>query len=513
MDDFLWLNDLVMSNYSVYFLLQNNGLNVNCSVYSLTSGSLQWYDQYGWLDNITLWFLPAYYVTNCSMKGLRDQISSLSTNETDVLRWLEEFQNNPYNLADNGDLFVALLYMILGLCVLVWMLVFLFLLLPDHKRKPVLTQLATLVYLVVLTILLAQITEAVLDEYYADSLNMIKILRIVYSDKRYPITMIVLQALTCLAYVQLVVKMTKQRYKRMNAGLGIALVVLYLVVSSVAVAKVTNYSDFLSSYNKIFYLAFKVCSKLLFLIWFAVTLAYHTISGTASSPRQVAYLKRLAPLAAFTWAIWLLNAVVSILTITLWRHQWLVSSWIAFLPNLLEMYMLTSTWEWYYSIRHLEQKLELVGMLGRRISLDDVMSFSNTRHTRSTTLRGRFASFWCLLIGASPHSSDTKDLPANTSGSTAVALTPTPQNLQDYDTDLGQRHSEDSDGSYEVHFVDDDDLWDDHGVSDMNNDNENNDTNVPQEGASRDHRLDGNDELPPFQPHPGYSREDYWDEK
>lgn len=561
---------LTMSNYSVYFLLQSNGLDLNCSVYSLTLGTLNYSDYYShqWLGNLS-GFLPAYYVTNCSITDLQNQIKSLSQNVSDVLQWMDDFKRNPYNVADNGDSFVALLFMILGLCVSCWMLMLLFLLLPKHKRKPVLTQVATLLYLVVLTIILAKMTEEARRQYYADSLDMIKILGLVYERKKYSIALIISQFLTNLAFLQLVVKMSHLQWKRINCTVGICLIITYLVVSAVAQAEVIDYFTYVSS-SKLVAPSLKVTAKLLIVIWFAISLAYHTIWGTASSPRQVSYSKKLLPLAFITWFMVGVHFVISLLTVSLWRETWLITSWMTFLPNLIEMYILTCTWEWFYSIRDLELRLELVGMLGRRISIDDVMSFSNAMLTQRETIRGRFAYIRDFFFGKAPKDLEpkTKDIPSSATYSTCTAthtLTPTLQsgeNVQEVDlseglplTDLGDVrleqesvHSEqgnthrgevsgsqasdniainddhedgDDHYSYEVEYVDDYDMWNMDDKNDNMNSNENHSHNncgntrgVAQVGSSRDLAGQGaNEDLPPFRPHPGFNADDYWDDK
>lgn len=532
-----------MSNYLVYFLLQN-GLDVNCSVYSLTLGTIASQDYYtgAWSSNI-LDFLPAYYVTNCLIDNLVAQIQAQNIDADDVLQWLSEFRENPYNDADNGDLFVALLYTILGLCVSCWMLILMFVLLPKYKRKPLLTHLAMLFYLVVLTVILAQITLVAADEYYADSLNMISILSIVH-DKGFPSALMVLQCVTNLAFVQLVWRMTKLRWKRPNAAFGAVLVAVYLVLAAVDESLAGDSAHYVTSSLGVLSRAVIVV-EVFFMGWFAVCLGYYTLKGTALSPRKVLYSRKLLPLATLTWAMILLHVVISLLIVSLWRGEWLVTLWISFIPLLLDMYILTTGWEWFYSIRDLELKAELVGMLGRKISLDDVMSFSNDRNVRRATLRGKFASFFEVVLGrhkdtsesitgdngsgeSDPTDSNTTKDDFN-SGSTNQGIDTTNANntnaglsdpagpahdigtvtgahdnyTHDFTTrataftsgDLGTSrsyHFDDDEAEYEVHFADSD-MWDE-----------------PEVGTSHAGHAD---ELPQFQPHPGYSRDDYWDEK
>lgn len=546
-----------MSNYSVYFLLQNNGLDLNCSVYSLTLGLLTYNDYYdqSWLGNITD-FLPAYYVTNCSIQELALQIKNQNLSAFDVLEWLDEFRRNPYNVADNGDSFIALLFTTLGLCVSCWMLMLLYLLLPKHKRKPLLTLVATLFYLVVLTILVSKITEVARDEYYADSLDMIKILGIVNKRRSYSVALVVSHFLTNLAFLQLVVKMTRPRWKRPNTYLGLALIVGYLILSAVEQEQITDYFTYASSSSSATSTT-KIAFRLLILIWFSVGLAYYTIWGTASSPRQVSYSKKLMPLALLTWFMLAAHFVLSMLVVTLWRDQWLVKSWVVFIPYLLDMFMLACSWEWYYSIRDLELKLELVGMLGRPISLDDVMEFSNTNPTKRHTFRLGFESFKDFFLGRTPKDADmyAKDMPSSATDSTSTAIMTPTQTLsvprQEEEIDLGEgiplielsvenlgndvhrnasapnsRNDDENDAenndenddendddddedenySYEVEYLDDDEMWND------TNDNEGGKVGSAQVHHN-DENLAGRDELPSFRAHPGFHADDYWDDK
>ncbi|SGZ49873.1 CIC11C00000000152 [Sungouiella intermedia] len=561
-----------MSNYSVYFLLQNNGLDLNCSVYSLTLGLLIYTDYYyqARLGNVTE-FLPAYYATNCSIDELANQIKNQNLSAIDVLEWVDEFQRNPYNVADNGDSFVALLFTILALCVSCWMLMLMFLLLPKHKRKPVLTLLATLFYLVVLTAILSKITEVARDEYYADSLDMIKILGIVNERKAYSVSLIVSYFLTNLAILQQVVKLTAPRWKRANAYLGAALVVVFLVLSALEKSQVSDYFTYVYTERTVTFTA-KSSFRLVILVWWCVALAYHTIWGTASSPFQVSYSKKLMPLVVLTLVMMMVHFVLSLLVVTEWRDQWLITSWITFIPHLLDMFLLTCSWEWYYSIRDLELKLELVGMLGRPISLDDVMGFSNTSPTKRASIRGRFQSFLDFFLIRSHQDPEpyTKDIPSTTTYSNSTALeTPSPATQlasQDEEIDLGERipmtelaiesvgnktlhqtdnvheitgrnnegvdgnhdnddddDDEDDDYSYEVEYIDNDDMWNED--SDHIYANTTDTAGIPGVGHSgnagisgsqvhnSDSSLAGQGELPSFRAHPGFHADDYWDDK
>lgn len=507
-----------MSNYSVYFLLQNNGLNVNCSVYSLMLGTFSYRDYYSnvWLSNVSD-FLPAYYATNCSISEMMSQIKNSDVDADDVMKWWADFQANPYNVADNGDSFVALLFTVLGLCVSCWMLLLMFVLLPKYKRKPFLTHLAVLMNLVVFTVVLAQISDVAREEYYADSLDMIYMLATLHS-KRYPIAMLVLKVITLMALIQLVYRITKPRWKRHNLAVGLVLLAAFVATS---IYGQTDYGQITtavtSSLNTGVVLLIAV--QTVFVCWYAGCLAYYTLAGTASSPRQVSYSRKLIPLAILAWFLIALDVVLSILSITYWRSRWLITSWVLYFPMLIDMSLLTTGWEWFYSIRDLELKLELVGMLGRKITLDDVMSFSNDHNVQKATLGSRFAAMFDTLFGTSRANQveATKDFSPSvstdtpTDHTTMVNSPQTTHNVTAFDVgSQNEGHSQDNHAAfdenevseYEMHFMDTN-SGDDDVLGRPENDNE------PVEGTSRA----GHEELPPFRPHPGYSRDDYWDDK
>ncbi|KAM9897494.1 hypothetical protein OXX69_010246 [Metschnikowia pulcherrima] len=201
------------------------------------------------------------------------------------------------------------------------------------------------------------------------------------------------------------------------------------------------------------------------------------------------------------------------------------------------MYILTASWEWYYSIRHLESQLEIVDMLGRRISLEDVMDFDNDEKVRRTAIRGRFAFVWDFLWGRKLNSQESKHGEMSDTSSAPVVV------------DCGEARvthgvsRDDESSEYEVQYMDTD-SWGNsdnhemgtrgfHGAEGSSSFNEihedtcsnhspgernvvqgtSRDTQVPNRIAVNSTHDESRDELPPFRPHPGFSRDDYWDEK
>lgn len=111
---------------------------MGCSIYHLNTGVISLLDYFNktWVNQLTA-ILPAYYITNCSVEDML-----LYNNITSDPKYLA-FDYSPYNKRDNGDTYVALLFVLSGSCVSMWMLSLLLYLSPKYKRKPLLTQLAT----------------------------------------------------------------------------------------------------------------------------------------------------------------------------------------------------------------------------------------------------------------------------------------------------------------------------------------------------------------------------------
>lgn len=489
-------------------------MSLNCSVYSLTQGYLDYQDYFTqeWYNN-TERFLPAYYITNCLVPDVLAQIRTQNVSDEEVTRWMDEYRNNPYNITDNGDLFVALLFTFLGLCVLCWMLMLLYLLLPPHKRKPWPTLLCTLVYLIVLTVILVQITRATEAEYYKDLLNTVKIM-CVLGQNHYIYALIVAHFLICVAYIQLLWKMTKASWRWHSTVFALILILVGLVTSicSAAVAPATL------GYNRTVVddaLAASIAMGIIFTAWFSYCLAYHTFRA---KPRLVAYTHRLLPLAIFTWLVIIGRQALCILLLTYWNEQWLVNSWLSYLPNVIDIYVLAAGWEWLYLIEQVEQKLELSGMLGRRISIDDVMNFSN-EWTRG--LAGRkypLMMAWMTdkvtkFKNRRKNQNENPREPDHNSSEINVELgdlTPLASN-----DDLVVNMDEQS--VCEIHH--DGGLWSSDSDLDMQSDTQNTTTEVRDDselvqGTSSAHENSvSNTAPPPFVPHPGLSIDDYWDEK
>lgn len=554
---------MLMSNSLIYFL-QQNLVAINCLVYLLTLGDIVYGDENGvGGQNLTAGFLPAYYITNCSISGLLDAIANQGPNVT--RQWEESYAYSPYNKSDNGDTFVALLFTISALCISSWMLTLLLFLTPRHKRKPALTQAATVFYTVFTTVLVCQITKVARRQYYNDTLDIINMRTFIYQVDSFRATFIVLQLLVNAAWLHLVLQLSRSRFKWMAGVLGLVAVTTYTVVLAVYNVHFNNslaiFNTAASSSNELWRMSAVAC-KLGLMVWYGITLGYYTVK--LRNPR-ICYGRRLLPLAVVVWLLFAAHIVLNVLTLSVFRSVWLVKIWLILLPYLVEVLLLLAVWEWVYSIGYLEKRAELAGVLGRRISEDDVVSFHTAlendrdrsrrqrvrdfvhkvmgRQTpRSRPLRGKIedteAGLYELKNYSSPGSAEGTSVlesgretgslmngnggPNENVDGNSVLGTENASNTETHNPSpspsrahlghenfhigtptahLGTRTDDFSSNQMgletdrfsddDVQYVDDYAIWDD---------------DEPIEGTSLA-------QPPPFQPHPGFSAEDYWDDK
>lgn len=359
------------SNYTLYFFKHNNGVNINCSVYFLNQGFLSYQDYFTgeWFSNAED-TLPAYYITNCSVAKVLQETRNQNISDQEVSSWLQQNEIDPVSNS-NGDKFVSLLFSMSGLCVLFWMLLLLHLLLPPHRRKPWLVVLCTLVNSVVLTAALTQVTLWSEVQYHNDGLDVSSIMAVMRL-KRYPYALIVLHLLIYVAFVQLLWKMVKGTWRWRSLVTSTSLTIVSFVFSLILVSVNKNAEDRPPKLAKCSLLV-AISVEVAFLCWFSVVTIYYT---AFAKPPLVSYSRRLLPLAGFTWTMICAKLVTSSLCITYWPNKWSKNVWIIYLFNFIDIIVLTASWEWLFLIQQAEQRIELSGMLGRRISVDDVRNLN-----------------------------------------------------------------------------------------------------------------------------------------
>lgn len=360
----------------------------NCSIYSLSMGHivLDWYNGTT-SPNMSLGFLPAYYITNCSVDGMLLFMNLL--NFTNIL--------NDYaplaSLNDSGSSFIAVLFTASGTCVSSWMLCLLLYLSPKYKRKPILSQIATLFYSIVCTIFLSKVTLAASKQYYSDFLDVLDLHDKVYRHAAYRVTIIISQILTFIAFFQINYHMTKGRYRWLSLGGGGLVMVVYIICFIVFQAdhndSFRGHGTYINSINDRWDLTC-VVFKILAMLWVAGTLMYYTV--IVKNPVKISYSRRVLGLSVLTWILFLLHIILELLIITLFRKDPLVKFWMVFLPLMIEIFLLTIIWEWIYNIAMLDKREEMSGVLGRRMSMDDVTSISlNIKSSRNfDTIRGKY---------------------------------------------------------------------------------------------------------------------------
>lgn len=507
----------------------------NCSVYSLAGGLIRFQDYNGtWLDNYTTQFLPAYYTTNCSVGNLSAVLDEYFNSQQSWKQWTDGLAP-PFSQRDNGDAFVALLFTLSGVCVSLWMLTLLLYLLPRHKRKPVLTQLTTVFSSVVCTVLLTQVTEAACDEYYSDTLDIFVFREVMFRTPAYRVCTVIAVLLVHVSRLQMVMRITRLGFRYAMAAAGGALIVVFTVMHGVfeirfddadAVVDGPGNSELASLYA---WRASLVAVQLVLQAWFMAAVFKFTFVD--KDPRKISYALPTLVLGLFTWGLLFAIFVVDLLSVTTFRHQWWVRLWLDRLPMLLDVALLTIAWEWIYNIGQLEKKHELIGVLGRRMSSDDVAS--NPGAPRAAWWR---RTLWPAKWLVSPSQSSSPSEPVEIHQSDQIGQTgqtgqigQTGQTNQTNQT--GQSDQSDTNYSnYNVPILHPTDpvppprsaphaIPDLHTAAGSVNSGSTISYNVSMASSSSSSAAApaaapaADSQPPPFVPHPGYSRDDYWHEK
>ena len=548
-------------------------LPINCSVYALTSGTIIFQDflnhsAYGNLSS----FLPAYYITNCSTKLLAQYLSSFDINLTSQI--VVESESSIYNQSGNGDTFVALLFTISGVCISSWMLTLLLYLSPKQKQKPILTHIATISFSIVSTILMTRLTEISSYQYYRDQLELVSLQSYIYTDNAYRVTAILSQLCIQMAWLQIVLFITRPRLKWPVFIVGSALIVAKTVVNIIYEVKYETKDAFLHFQIQGAAGTWRIVNVIIMLVMiggFAVSLIYYTIID--KNPRKVSYSRRLLPLAAFNWVIFTIHIILNLFSVSLFRTRWQINTWLRLIPYFFDIVILTTVWEWIFNIAVLEKRFELVGILGRRISVDDVTSFdSKSKPTRSYAIYEEGANIFNMLrnlfkrgpivlkdesamqtLAMSTTTTKNQSLSSNSeqpfgeNDQTTNILTtrpsPSPHTTptEPHDIGIAETTPIPPNGHHGVHVVDanslgesydeeyidydwnddDDDEDDEDGLDGNVNATPNpvdtaNPSERPSSGSndgpveSCSHQVP--DDPPPFHVHPGFNIDDYWDD-
>lgn len=297
---------------------------------------------------------------------------------------------------DLGSSLVSLLFTVSGSCVLCWMLSLLLYLSPRHKQKPFLTHIATLFYSVVTSILLSQITNASARQYYADTLDIVDLHNSIYQSFSFRIPISISQLLTHLAFFEIVLHLTRPKFRWLSIVFGTILTATYTILQLIFEIK---YDDVYAHkvHEEELNLSWRialVAIKMVIICGVAITLFWYTTY--VKNPRKISYSKRVVSIAFLAWFMLVAQLVLLVLSVTYLQKQWLLKYWIIYLPYIVEIFLLTIIWEWIYIMAMLEKRDEISGVLGRRISMDDVTSLNlNLQYPnkKGSLLRGLRKSF------------------------------------------------------------------------------------------------------------------------
>ncbi|EGW33484.1 uncharacterized protein SPAPADRAFT_60831 [Spathaspora passalidarum NRRL Y-27907] len=364
--------------------------------------------------------------------------------------------------------------------------------------------------------------------------------------------MVVLSRLfTAIAWFQIALKISRQKYKWLTMTIGGVLITAHIVAQIYYQIVFDNsaaiFGDNLVGAFQHWKIA-RACLQLVILIWFAANILCYTT--VIKSPRKVCYSRRLLPLAIFNWCLIVLNATLTILYVSLFRYNWLVKTWLGLLPYLLDVILITTVWEWIYKIWVLEKRFELMGVLGRKMSADEGMSINSDDIGRNKMVLQSKNKVLSMLDGilhignnkivedvGSVKSIELEDLSTKDS---SMPSDQTPQSNEHSHQHLHHRvnffvddetpgtspsnanvspntNPDGSDADYDDEIVDNYEIWgrEEDDTDEIGNHEIGDDLHEVIVGSSNQFDSGSNDstEPPPFQPLPGFSEEDYWNDE
>ncbi|CCE79673.1 Piso0_001755 [Millerozyma farinosa CBS 7064] len=349
----------------------------NCSLYALLAGSILLHDYFNgtWSGNHSRKALPGYYFTNCSDSDLLYLSSVEGLSAQNITDWVRESPYVDVPSIDNGDSFIALLFSISGACTASWMLTLLLYLSPNHKRKPVLTQIATVLYSVLTTLVIVQVTHSCSNQYYNNALDLRDIQKAAYFDGSYRAVAVFYQVFVHASWLQLVVYISKQSHEVYMGCFGGVVMIGFTVLHAIYEGSKDKAAS-KSQYEKVPLTKIRIAllvMKVVIVIWLALNLLYYTI--VLKNPRKISYSKKVLPLGICCYVLLAVQVGLKIFSEKQYRTQWHWNTWISLILYLIDVSVLATAWEWVYEIEFLERRSELQDMLGRRISFNDVVSF------------------------------------------------------------------------------------------------------------------------------------------
>ncbi|KAG7193825.1 uncharacterized protein KQ657_000519 [Scheffersomyces spartinae] len=281
---------------------------------------------------------------------------------------------SPANQRDNGDAVVALMFVLSGECVSCWMLALLMFLSPGHKRKPILAQLVTLLFSIVYSVGISYVTSTAKSQYLGNQLDIISLEAAYFVDTGFKVANSLGEALSYLAWLQIVVLMFAARYRNRIGGVWITVIIATLTVDIYYLVQL-DLEEYLADIppSIMRWWVARALLKQILLVMFAASLGWFTIHKKPT----ISYCRRLLPMSVFVWLVFAMHFVIYMLLMTKFRTNWLVRNWLATLPQYINIVLITLVWEWVLSIRSLERRIEHSGMLGRRMSYEDRISITS----------------------------------------------------------------------------------------------------------------------------------------
>ncbi|ODV62227.1 Dfg16p [Ascoidea rubescens DSM 1968] len=329
-----------------------------CVFHSLLTGTFQ-------LSNITSANLlyenstvdyPILYLSNCSNHTIIEKFMEFG--EFYLLNDYFMRQQISYkNRFSNSTIIMA--YVLTGITVTNWIL--LFLLLLSTNKKPKLTYFITVFYAIISTIILSQTTDLLKIQYVNNYQDIFEFEDVIINGLTYLITRIILEFFIRIAWFDILIKIYSLKYKRKLIIIGTFFTCLSVTMECL--------NFFFNPDNNNVNLSIKILSysvRYSVYLIFNVSLWYYTIKK-----RNFAYNRKSLPLGIFSNILLIMPICFCSLSLSLNR------SYFKLLSTFFEVVLCSIIWEWVKTIQYFENIYESKTIIGRKISENNLFNYNS----------------------------------------------------------------------------------------------------------------------------------------
>lgn len=364
----------------------------NCSIYYISRGYLNNEDYFNkyWTNNSNI--LPAYFITNCSVSQLLNDSRLLSLNSSGPTDFSDLRELSRLEKVNDGDALIALIFTVSGCCISFWLLLLLIYISPRQGMKPLSIQVTTIFHCFLSTITFVRLTLVSKEGFYEGVMDLYKLTDYILASDIFRVPSVLSHFITNITFLDIVLRIVLPKYRWPIAIVSLLLIAGSVVTQSLFMAKNAVIDGALRlrlGHAPTRLLLASNIMELCVFIWLSFMGFYYTLF--IMDPKRVCYERNLLPKAIFVWLLFFSTLALNLVKSTKYLSDLLYGNWLSMLQWLLHVCMIVCLWEWIYDIKYLLRRFEELGMLGRKLSEKDAVSFR--LGNRTTLRRNPFFSF------------------------------------------------------------------------------------------------------------------------